>query len=216
MNTNPNRKEKSRRPRAGSPRRQSVSVPNEFLWAFIGLLLTIFGTFVEASIATPSPEGVSQHKLGATYQIGAVLLTGCLGGKNAGALSQIAYVFLGLTWLPVFAGGGGWRYLAEPGFGYILGFIPGAAVCGVLAFRSRARIETLAIGAFAGLGTIHLVGILYLVALSLVNPSGSQLIFPDSLPGAIARYSLFPLPGQIAVTCVAVVVALLLRKLLFY
>jgi biotin transport system substrate-specific component len=193
-----------------------VSVPNDLLWAFIGLLLTIFSTFVEASIALPSAAGVSSQKLGVTYQIGAVLLTGCLGGRNAGIISQTAYLFLGLTWLPVFAGGGGISYLSEPSFGYLLGFVPGAALCGWWAFRSRARLEILATGAFLGLLTIHLVGIIYIVGLSLVNPRGSQLFFPESIGPALVQYSLLPLPGQIIVTCAATLLALLVRKLLFY
>jgi len=99
----------------------------------IGLLLTIFSTFVPVSLASWSAAGLSSQKLGITYQIGAVLLTGCLGGKNAGLLAQVAYIFLGLTWLPVFAQGGGMGYLKEASFGYILGFMPGAWLCGWLA-----------------------------------------------------------------------------------
>ncbi len=137
-----------------------MSVPNELLWALIGLLLTIFGTFVEAFITNPpwnwSERGIFSQSLGITYQIGAVLLTGCLGGKNAGALSQIAYVVLGLLWLPIFAHGGGLDYLREPSFGYLVGFVAGAWLCGYMAFRARAKLESLAVSAFFGLVVIHL------------------------------------------------------------
>jgi hypothetical protein len=51
-------------------------------------------------------QGIHAVSLGVSYQIGAVLLTACVGGKNAGALAQIAYVVLGLN-LPVFTNGGG-------------------------------------------------------------------------------------------------------------
>ena len=53
---------------------------------------------------------VQAYSLGSTLQVGAVLLIGCLGGKNAAALSQIAYLALGLSGAQVFAqgGGGGW------------------------------------------------------------------------------------------------------------
>jgi len=80
---------------------------SDLLWALIGLILTIGGTFLEASLATPTWGGGSYDlqpfALGVTYQIGAVLLVGCLGGKNAALLSQIAYLLMGLTWFPVFA-----------------------------------------------------------------------------------------------------------------
>ncbi len=82
-----------------------MSASNQLLWSLIGLLLTISGTFVEVYV-TSSPwnwshDGIQTLSLGVTYQIGAVLLVGCLGGRNAGALSQIAYLVLGLTWFPI-------------------------------------------------------------------------------------------------------------------
>jgi biotin transport system substrate-specific component len=153
--------------------------------------------------------------LGITYQIGAVLLTGCLGGKNAGLLAQVAYIFLGLTWLPVFAQGGGMGYLKEPSFGYILGFMPGAWLCGWLAFRWRAKIETLALSAFAGLLVIHLCGLLYILGLSIFQSQASQITFP-SLPTMLMNYSVLPFFGQLVVICVVVIIAFFFRKLLFY
>jgi biotin transport system substrate-specific component len=77
---------------------------------------------------------------GVSFQVGAVLLTGCVGGKNAAALSQIAYLILGLALFqvfefPVFTQGGGLSYVREPGFGYLMGFVPAGWVCGYLAFK---------------------------------------------------------------------------------
>lgn len=194
-----------------------MSAPYELLWALIGLLLTIGGTFVEAFV-TDMPwnwtgQGIQILSLGVTYQVGAVLLTGCLGGKNAGALSQIAYVILGLTWLPVFAQGGGLEYLSEPSFGYLLGFIPGAWICGFLAFQTRMRVESLAFSCICGLLTIHISGITYLIVLHLFSPAGSMAM---PFLQALMKYSVYPLPGQLAVICVVVVLAFGLRQLLFY
>ena len=111
-----------------------MSPLDELLWAIIGLLLTIGGTFVEVSVPalswTLNPVDIQVYPLGVTYQIGAVLFVGCLGGKNAGALSQIAYLALGLVGFQIFAYGGGISYLKEPTFGYLLGFLPGVWICG--------------------------------------------------------------------------------------
>src|SRR5919199_1373822 len=152
----------------------TVSAPNELLWALIGLLLTIGGTFLEAFVTNPpwawSGQGIHTISLGVTYQIGAVLLTACLGGKNAGALAQIAYVVLGLN-LPVFTQGGGIGYLKEPSFGYLLGFIAGAWVCGFLAFRMPPRVESLAFSCICGLLTIHFYGLGYLIIFHILNRS---------------------------------------------
>lgn len=194
-----------------------VFSPTELLWAFIGLLLTIGGTFLEASVTDLpwhwSESGITIHSLGVTYQIGAVLLVGCLGGKNAGALSQIAYLVLGLTWLPVFAQGGGIAYLKLPSFGYLLGFVPGAWLCGYLAFRQPPKLEFLAFSCLCGLLIIHLVGVGYLVFnhYILANPENVSPIVPD-----IQKYSLDPIPGQLALVCAVTVLAFILRRIMFY
>ena len=193
-----------------------MSVSNELLWALIGLLLTIGGTFVEAFVTNPpwdwSGHGIHTVSLGVTYQIGAVLLTGCLGGKSAGALAQIAYIVLGLN-LPVFTQGGGMGYLKEPSFGYLLGFIAGAWVCGFLAFRMPLRLESLAFSCLCGLLTIHLYGVGYLIIFHALNLATFSNL---SLVQAILKYSLYPLPGQMVVTCAVTVLAFGLRQLMFY
>ena len=190
----------------------TVSAPLELIWALIGLLLTIGGTFLEASIASPSWNGVQAgipiHSLGVTYQIGAVLLVGCLGGKNAGALSQIAYVALGLMWLPVFTEGGGLDYINQPTFGYLLGFIPGAWVCGWLAFKMALCLESLALSCVCGLLSIHLVGLVYLAL--------NWHAHAQTLIEGVLKYSIYPLPGQLAVVCAVTVLGFILRRLMFY
>ncbi|UBF28174.1 biotin transporter BioY [Kovacikia minuta CCNUW1] len=194
-----------------------MAISTELLWALIGLLLTIGGTFLEAFVAMPTwhwgANSIQAHSLGVTYQIGAVLLVGCLGGRNAAVLSQIAYILLGLTWFPVFAQGGGISYLKEPSFGYILGFIPGAWLCGYLAFKALPKLESLAFSCLSGLLSIHMSGILYLVlsyALNWVNTSELPLY------QALLKYSVYPLPGQFAVICAVTVLAFTLRHIMFY
>lgn len=196
---------------------RAVVGPIELLWALIGLLLTVGGTFLEAFVASPpwawSTKGIPAYSLGVTYQIGAVLLVGCLGGKNAGVLSQIAYLTLGLTWFPIFAQGGGIGYVHEPSFGYLVGFIPGAWICGYLAFKTSPKLESLAASCIAGLALIHLTGIFYL---GLANAIGLTLRNNLPLMEAILKYSLYLLPGQLAVVCATTVIAFVLRQLMFY
>ena len=190
-------------------------LPEIILWATIGLILTIGGTFIPAyAIASPwhwGEQGVQIQTLQVSYQIGAVLLTGCLGGSGAGLLSQLAYVVLGLTWLPIFDRGGGWEYIQEPNFGYLLGFILGAWVCGVLAFKSKANLNLLAGSCLAGFLTIHLTGIIYLAILPHLPGVDRQL---DSVWQNIMTYSVHPLSGQLVVVCAITLIAYLVRKLM--
>ncbi len=188
------------------------------MWALIGLLLTIGGTFLEAHITNfPwnwNQQGIQTLSLGVTYQIGAVLLVGCMGGKNAAALSQVAYLILGLTpWFPIFSQGGGLDYLKEPTFGYLLGFIPGAWVCGLLAFKAPPRLESLAFSCICGLLAIHLVGLSYLFLTHSLSAAGVEAL---PLWQASLKYSFQPLLSQLAVVCAVTVIAFNLRHLMFY
>jgi biotin transport system substrate-specific component len=189
-----------------------MSLLLELLWAFIGLLLTISGTLIEASVAAPPLQGealgIHVYPLGVTYQIGGVLLVGCLGGPNAGAISQIAYIILGLTpWFPIFSQGGGIGYLSQPAFGYILGFLPGAWICGALAFRFRRCVESLGLSCLCGLLAVHLTGLVYLV---LVSSTRQEWLYLAKL------YSWNMFPSQLAIACAVAVLALVTRRLLFY
>jgi biotin transport system substrate-specific component len=189
----------------------------QLLWSMIGLLLTMGSTFLEAySITLPwnwGKHGIQTFSLGVSYQIGAVLLVGCLGGKNAGALSQIAYLVMGLTFLPVFSEGGGIGYVKLSHFGYLLGFIPGAWICGFLAFKARPKVEILAFSCFCGLLSVHICGITYLIISYIFQWKGTEDL---TLMQAIIKYSWSVLPGQFTVVCAVTVIAYLLRHLMFY
>lgn len=194
-----------------------MTAPTQLLWALVGLILTIGGTLLEAFIASPpwswNHHGIQVHSLGVTWQIGAVLLVGCLGGKNAATMSQIAYLLLGLTWFNVFTQGGGIDYVLRPSFGYLLGFIPGAWICGWLAFRYPVRLEFLALSCLVGLLTIHFTGISYILIAHFFQWSGVGTV---PIWQAMWTYSISPLPGQFAIVCAVTVLAFLLRHLLFY
>ncbi|MDY6786229.1 MAG: biotin transporter BioY [Cyanobacteriota bacterium] len=212
------RRKKGDRAIARSSKPFVLSAHHQLLWALVGLLLTIGGTLVEAFV-TNSPwnwhaRGIQPQSLGVTWQIVAGLLVGCVGGKKAGALSQLAYIILGLTGLfPVFTQGGGWSYLLEPTFGYILGFIPGAWLCGLLAFRYKLTVESLAFSSIVGLLAIHGFGIVYLLGLHLLGSPGNESTF---LTQSILEYSVNPFPAQLALVCAIASLAYLLRQILFY
>lgn len=193
-----------------------MAAHNQLLWSLIGLLLTIGGTFVQASmtnVPTSWSDPVQTIPIGASYQIGAVLLVSCLGGKNAGALSQIAYIILGLTFLPIFGQGGDISYIKQPQFGYILGFVPGAWICGYLAFQLPRKLEYLAFSCVCGMLTIHLFGLGYLVLSQIFRLTSSQTL---PLLQTALNYSFYPLPGQLVVVCAVTVLAYGWRLIMFY
>jgi biotin transport system substrate-specific component len=198
------------------PKLRVLSPLDELLWAVIGLLLTISGVFVEVSLPVPTLTwpidlgNLQTYSLVSTLQVGAVLLIGCVGGKNAAALSQIAYLALGLSGVQVFAQGGGLGYWQEPTFGYLLGFLPAAWLCGYVAFRQRRRFDAIVLACLLGLLVIHLAGLIYLSGLSLFG------FLSESWWSTVQQYSLAPLPGQLLIICAVALISFLFRCLLFY
>ena len=88
-----------------------------------------------------------------------VLLIGLLLKPPYAIITCLAYLFLGLMGLPVFAQGGGIGYVFNPTFGYLLGFVFGVWVMGKLLPASS--YFRLLLVSFAGLGVIYLFGSIY-------------------------------------------------------
>jgi len=176
------------------------------VWTVIGLLLTIASTFLQPNLVI----GFNAELLpiATTLQVGAVLLTGCLGGKNAGLFSQLLYVGLGLSGLPIFYNGGGMDYLQKPAIGFLIGFIPGAWLCGFLAFLKPPSIQWLSFSCISGLVAIHLVGIFTILVFNITQLNvANQLIW---------SYSFNFFPYQLVVISGTVVFAKILRWILLY
>ncbi len=72
-----------------------------------------------------------------TLQTFLVILSGLILGPVGGAVSQLAYLAMGLLGLPVFTGGGGIHYIFHPTFGFLTGFVPGAWIAGIMAQKIR-------------------------------------------------------------------------------
>jgi biotin transport system substrate-specific component len=202
-----------------------LSRPYILMWTIVGLFLTIGANFLPVYIVNAPWQwlygGVSAHPLGFKCQVGAVLLVSCLGGRTAGVLTQIAYVILGLLGLKIFNEGGGIEYLQKPAFGYLLAFIPGAWVCGQLAFkqnsrrisRSKPQLESLGLSCLCGLLTIHILGIIYTIIFHLIEWSRTG---DFNLLESLANYSFYPFMSQLVLGCAAASIAFFLRRVMFY
>ena len=114
-------------------------------------------TAVGAKIEIPLPY------VPLTMQTFFVLLAGMLLGSRPGALSQAVYVALGLVGLPIFSRGGGFGYIFQPTFGYLIGFIPAAYIVGLLVERRpEATLPGFLLASLSGLAIVYLFGLAYL------------------------------------------------------
>lgn len=140
-----------------------------------------------------------------TLQAAFACLAGLLLGPWRGGASQLVYVTAGLVGFPVFARGGGLHYVLEPSFGYLLGFIAGACICGLVAGPAPGFRRAL-LAAWAGMLAIYTAGVVVLY-LNLRFVAGSD-------PGIthILQLGLSPLPKDLLAGLLAAWVAVRLRR----
>jgi biotin transport system substrate-specific component len=108
-------------------------------------------------------------------QIPIVLFTGALLGPRIGFFSIFLYIFLGLIGFPIFASGGGFNYITQPTFGYILGYFAGVFLVGRI---MAGNVTNYAIfrASVSGVLAIHFLGIIYLISIMLLNHNSLVVI----------------------------------------
>jgi len=177
--------------------------PNRRRWNATDLaLIAVFAALLAASVAVP---GINVGPLGValTLQTLVVSLCGLVLGFGRGVASVCLYILLGLVGLPIFSGfRAGPAVLASPSVGYILGFIVGVAVVGLLtpwALRTRFKGAALFGAATLGMVAIHASGIVGFLSKGM------------GLVPAIAADALY-IPGDVVKNVLAVLIALSLHR----
>lgn len=117
----------------------------------------LFAALTAAGAFLRIPLGVSSI----TLQFLFTAMAGVLLGAGGGALSQAVYVALGLLGLPIFTAGGGFGYVLQPTFGFLLGLIPSALIIGLLTKKSRKPVR-IVLSCVAGLAALYAVGLPYM------------------------------------------------------
>jgi biotin transport system substrate-specific component len=118
-----------------------------------------------------------------TLQTAAVMLTGCfLGAKRAFFCAGI-YISAGLAGVPLFTQGGGFGYIFNHTFGYILGFIPMVIVIGVCKNKAKTFLHLFLLLFVSGV-MLLIIGALYaFILLSFTAPSApSEVLSVYFLP----------------------------------
>lgn len=148
--------------------------------------LLIISTFVQVNITHFTiPSGLfSGGNLGIsdfihTYklipQLPIVMFIGAFLGRKYGITSILLYILLGLFVIPVFALGGGPKYIFEYSFGYIFAYIPAVFFSGSIlkgGFTNKNIIQAVLVGVL----TIHLIGILYMLFIASLRHEGWEFV----------------------------------------
>lgn len=139
-----------------------------------------------------------------TLQTLGVMLAGVVLGPKRAAIAVAIVLALVAVGLPVLSGGrGGLGVFAGPSVGYLLGWLPGAVVAGLIARPSAARISwwRTALGAVVG-------GILVVYALGI--PVQAAILGMPLSQAAVG--SLIFIPGDLIKVVLATVLALALHR----
>lgn len=167
------------------------------------VLISLFAAIIVAlglvpPIMLPFNVPISAQTLG-------VMLAGVILGAKRGALAPVLVILLVAIGLPVLAGGrGGLGVFAGPTVGFLIGWVPGAYVAGLIAERfSRPALGAvtqtlgfLAAAVIGGIGVIYLFGIGYLAfgaGLGLEKAFLGSLAF---LPGDLIKAAIAALAGR--------------------
>jgi biotin transport system substrate-specific component len=160
--------------------------------AVFAALIVVLGT-----VAVPVPGGVP-----ITAQTLGVMLAGLVLGARRAPLAVLVVIVLAAVGLPVLAGGrGGLGVLVGPTAGYLVGWIAGAVVIGLIAHSGRFTWGRAAIGALVG-GIL----VVYLFGIPV------QALVTGVPIGPTALSSLVFLPGDLLKAGAAVLLAVALRR----
>lgn len=132
-----------------------------------------------------------------TLQFFFTALAGISLGSSLGAASVAIYVLLGLAGLPIFAEGGGISYVLRPSFGYLIGFIAGTFVTGLMTEKKESPgVLWLVFSSFVGLLLVYTMGIAYMWLIKDVYLGSGTGLWP------LLVYGLFlAIPGDL-VLCI--------------
>lgn len=197
-----------------------IPVLNILLVLFCSFLLMV-STFVQINLIHPiiphdlfSNKELTRADFLYTYtiipQVPAVMFIVGLMGRRLGITSVVIYILAGLFLIPVFALGGGMRYVTEFGFGYILAYIPAVFLAGSI-LKQGFTLKNILKSALAGVLTIHFIGVAYMLFVAVIKHEGWAFV-----KGWILSQSLLKIAYDYVLSIAALFVAKFANKYINY
>lgn len=134
-----------------------------------------FFSYIDADFKNPAVWAHFTKHYRYIPQIPAIMFIVALLGRRFGIISITVYILTGLFFAPVFALGGGLKYVFQYGFGYILAYIPAVFFAGSI-LRSGLTYRNMAQAALVGVLTIHIFGVLYMLFIAALQQENSSMI----------------------------------------
>ena len=131
------------------------------------LRMTVYASLLAALIAAGAYLSIPIGPVPIVLQNMFVLLTGLLLGSRWGLASVGVYVLAGACGLPVFAGGlGGISRIIGPTGGYLLGYLPGVYIIGLITEKTKKNIAFDIVAMLCGSIIIYVCGVTWLKILT--------------------------------------------------
>ncbi|MCR4925431.1 MAG: biotin transporter BioY [Clostridiales bacterium] len=172
--------------------KKTLSIKNICLCALFTALVAI-GAFLKISI----------EPIAITFQLFFVTLSGMILGSKLGAVSCLTYMLIGLIGIPIFTQGGGIGYVLKPSFGYIIGFIFGSFVAGLIIEKSsKLNYKALILSMLSCILVVYIIGIIYFYFIMRFH-LGKEV----TLKYIFINLFLLLIPGDLITGAIAVVIA---------
>ena len=169
-------------------------------------LVTTFAAFIAACAVLPA-IAVPGLPVPVTLQTFAVVLAGLALGPARGAAAVALYLVIGLAGLPVFAGGAaGLAVLAKPSAGYLLAFVPAAALAGRLARDAHRVAPAWRVPALVGASTAATLLVITPIGMAVMGARLGLGPVETVVAGAVF------VPGDLAKNVLAALVAAALAR----
>ena len=131
------------------------------------LRMTVYASLLAALTAAGAYLSIPIGPVPIILQNMFVLLSGLLLGSRWGLASVGVYILAGACGLPVFAGGlGGISRIVGPTGGYILGYLPGVFITGLIAEKTGQKTIYDVIAMICGCIIIYICGVTWLKVLT--------------------------------------------------
>ncbi|WP_226900586.1 biotin transporter BioY [Nonomuraea phyllanthi] len=152
--------------------------------------VAVFAALI-AVLGAPGSLNVFGNAVPITFQTLGVMLAGALLGTWRAALAVAVVLVLVAAGLPLLAGGrGGMAVFAQQSAGFLIGWLPGAAVTGWLverAGRDPSLVRLIVACSVGGIGVVYLVGMPVQAAITGVGLGPVALLTATFLPGDVIK-----------------------------
>jgi len=176
--------------------------PRDMILVAIFAALTAIGAFIKIPIP-PVPI---------TLQFLFCAFAGVLLGSRLGIYSQLLYLAIGLSGVPIFTKGGGLSYVFQPTFGYLIGFVLCAFIIGKLTENLKVvNFKSIFFPVILGMLSIYAVGVPYLYFI-LKYYMGADITFYTALRTGFLMFIIQDIGWSVLITFTAVKIIPTLRR----